>query len=56
MDKLLAAETDLVMIDVRTPGEFSELRATRAKNVPLDALRPKVLFESGDLRKDRRRI
>jgi rhodanese-related sulfurtransferase len=53
MDKLLAAETDLVMIDVRTPAEFSELRATRAKNVPLDALRPKVLFESGDLRKDR---
>ena len=53
MDKLLAAETDLVMIDVRTPAEFSELRATRAKNVPLDTLRPKVLFESGDLRKDR---
>jgi rhodanese-related sulfurtransferase len=53
MDKLLAAETDLVMIDVRTPAEFSELRTTRAKNVPLDTLRPKVLFESGDLRKDR---
>jgi len=53
MDKLLAAETDLVMIDVRAPAEFSELRATRAKNVPLDTLRPKVLFESGDLRKDR---
>jgi rhodanese-related sulfurtransferase len=53
MDKLLTTEPDLVMIDVRTPAEFSEVRATRAKNVPLDTVRPKVLFESGNLRKDR---
>jgi rhodanese-related sulfurtransferase len=28
----LDAEPDLVMIDVRTPAEFSEVHATRAKN------------------------
>ena len=53
MDKLLATEPDLVMIDVRTPAEFSAVRATRAKNVPLDSLRPKLLFESGTVKKDR---
>ena len=53
MNKLLSTEPDLVMIDVRTPAEFSEVHATRAKNLPLDTLRPKALFESGELRKDR---
>jgi rhodanese-related sulfurtransferase len=52
LGKLLTAEPDLVMIDVRTPAEFSEVRAMRAKNVPLNTLRPKVLVESGNLRKD----
>jgi rhodanese-related sulfurtransferase len=53
MNTLLATEPDLAMIDVRTPVEFSEVHATRAKNLPLDTLRPKALFESGELRKDR---
>jgi hypothetical protein len=38
MNELLDTEPDLVMIDVRTPAEFSEVHATRAKNLPLDTL------------------
>lgn len=53
MNKLLAAEPDLLMVDVRTPAEFSEVHATRAQNEPLDTLQPNALFESGRLRKDR---
>jgi rhodanese-related sulfurtransferase len=53
MNKLLAAEPDLLMVDVRTPAEFSEVHATRAQNEPLDKLQPKALFESGRLRDDR---
>jgi len=53
MNKLLTAEPDLFMVDVRTPLEFSEVHATKAQNEPLDALHPKALFESGKLRKDK---
>jgi rhodanese-related sulfurtransferase len=53
MNKLLIAEPDLFMVDVRTASEFSEVHAARAQNEPFGALHPKSLFESGKLRKDR---
>lgn len=36
----LAKQEDVDLIDVRTPVEFRELRATLARNVPLDSLKP----------------
>jgi rhodanese-related sulfurtransferase len=52
MNKLLIAEPDLFMVDVRTPLEFSEVHATKAHNEPLDSLHPKALFDSGKLGKE----
>lgn len=47
LDQLLAADPSLEVIDVRTPLEFGEVHATRARNLPLDTLKP------DDLPKDR---
>jgi len=53
MNKLLAAEPDLFLVDVRTPLEHAEVRVSPARNEPLAGLRPKVLLDSGQLPKDR---
>lgn len=53
MNKLLAAAPSLVLLDVRTPLEHAEVHVANARNEPLVGLRPKVLFDSGRLSKDR---
>ncbi len=53
MNKLLAAEPDLFLLDVRTPVEYAEVHVSQARNEPVDGLRPKALFDSGRLPKDR---
>jgi rhodanese-related sulfurtransferase len=53
MNKLLAAEPDLVLLDVRTPLEHAEVHVAHSFNEPLAGLRPKVLFDSRRLLKDR---
>ncbi len=34
------------LIDVRTPQEFAELHAARARNAPLDSFKPKAILKS----------
>lgn len=41
--KIKSGET-VELIDVRTPAEFESLRATFARNTPLEALKPKELM------------
>jgi rhodanese-related sulfurtransferase len=53
LNKLLAAEPDLVLLDVCTPLEHAEVHVAHSRNEPLVGLRPKVLFDSGRLSKDR---
>ena len=53
MNKLLGAEPDLVLLDVRTPLEHGEVHVLQSRNEPLVGLRPKMLFDSGRLSKDR---
>jgi rhodanese-related sulfurtransferase len=53
MNRLLAAEPDLVLLDVRTPLEHAEVHVAQARNEPLVGLRPKMLFDSGRLSRDR---
>lgn len=48
LQKLLAVEPQLPLLDVRTPVEFAEVHVPQARNVPLDELRPGSL----QLRKD----
>ena len=52
MNKLLAAEPDLFLLDVRTPVEFAEMHVSQARNEPVDGLRPQALFDAGRLPKD----
>lgn len=52
LHQLLQAQPDLPLLDVRTPVEFAEMHALPARNVPLDSLAPKELFDSGDLPKN----
>ncbi|HTR42137.1 MAG TPA: rhodanese-like domain-containing protein [Pseudomonadales bacterium] len=40
LQKLLAAQPQLPLFDVRTPVEFTEVHVPQAQNVPLDELRP----------------
>ena len=49
--RLNTGEAALVL-DVRTPVEFSEVHATAAVNVPLDRLEPEALVESGQARRE----
>src|ERR1700693_5239403 len=53
MNRLLAVEPDLVLLDVRTPLEHAEAHVVQARNEPLVGPRPKMLFYSGRLSKDR---
>ena len=38
LQKLLAAQPDVPLLDVRTPVEFSEVHVPQARNIPLDEL------------------
>jgi len=51
LNKLFAAAPGLPVLDVRTPVEYAEVHATGARNVPLDALQPAALYETGGLPK-----
>jgi rhodanese-related sulfurtransferase len=48
LQKLLATELRLPLLDVRTPVEFAEVHVPQARNIPLDELQPGAL----DLQKD----
>jgi len=52
LQKLLAAQPSLPLLDVRTPVEYVEVHVPQARNVPLDQLSPKALFDAGQLPKD----
>jgi rhodanese-related sulfurtransferase len=43
LQKLMAIEPRLSLLDVRTPMEFAEVHVPQARNVPLDELRPAAL-------------
>ena len=51
LQKLLAAQPGLPLLDVRTPVEYAEVHVPQARNVPLDQLSPKALFDAGQLSK-----
>jgi rhodanese-related sulfurtransferase len=46
LQKLLVAQPDLLLLDVRTPVEFAEVHVPQARNTPLNGLEPKALIES----------
>jgi len=52
LQKLLAAQPGLPLIDVRTPVEFAEVHVPSARNEPLDQFVPAQLFGPGGLAKD----
>jgi rhodanese-related sulfurtransferase len=51
LQALLAAQPNLPVLDVRTPVEYAEVHVPQARNVPLDTLAPRELFEAGNLPK-----
>ena len=51
LQKLLAAQPGLPLLDVRTSAEYLEVHVPQARNVPLDQLLPKALFDTGQLPK-----
>src|ERR1017187_7664263 len=51
LQKLLATHPGLPLLDVRTPVEYAEVHVPQARNVPLDKLSPKTLFDAGQLPK-----
>lgn len=51
LQKLLVAQPDLALLDVRTSVEYAELHVPQASNLPLDKLKPKVLYDTGRLPK-----
>ena len=51
LQKLLATQPGLPLLDVRTPAEYAEVHVPQARNVPLDQLSPKALFDAGQLPK-----
>lgn len=40
LQKLLAGQPQLPLLDVRTPDEFNEVHIPQARNIPLDQLQP----------------
>jgi rhodanese-related sulfurtransferase len=52
LQKLLAENSGLAVIDVRSPGEFSAVHVPQAQNLPLDTLDPQSLSASARLPKD----
>ena len=51
LQALLAAQPGLPLLDVRTPVEYAEMHVPQARNVPLDTLAPRELFDAGGLTK-----
>jgi rhodanese-related sulfurtransferase len=51
LQKLLAAQPGLPLLDVRTPVEYARVHVPQARNVPLDQLSPKALFDADQLPK-----
>jgi len=51
LQNLITTQPDLSLLDVRTPVEYAEVHVSHASSEPLDRLQPRVLFESGRLRK-----
>ena len=45
LQNLLAADSGLSVLDVRTPVEFAEVHVPRARNIPIDQLDPKDFLE-----------
>jgi rhodanese-related sulfurtransferase len=43
LQKILAAQPSVAVIDVRTPVEFAEVHVPQARSVPLDELKPGAL-------------
>ena len=52
LQKLLAVQPGLPVLDVRTPAEYAEVHVPQARNEPLDKLQPKALYAAGSLPKD----
>lgn len=50
LNQRLATDSDLLVIDVRTPAEFETVHVPAASNMPLGDLNPKALVASGKLR------
>jgi rhodanese-related sulfurtransferase len=44
LQKILAAQPDATVLDVRTPVEFAEVHVPQAQSIPLDELNPKSLL------------
>jgi rhodanese-related sulfurtransferase len=53
LNRRLERDESAVVIDVRTPVEFSEVHASKAINVPLDRLSPGELAARGYTQRDR---
>jgi sulfate transport system substrate-binding protein len=49
LQRLLAANPGLTLLDVRTPEEFLEAHIPQARNEPLDELKPEALLSRGVL-------
>jgi len=47
LQNLLKTQPNLPVLDVRTSLEFAEGHASQARNVPLDKLEPRQLFDQG---------
>jgi rhodanese-related sulfurtransferase len=43
LQKLMASEPQLPLLDVRTRAEFAEVHVPQARNIPLDELQPGAL-------------
>jgi rhodanese-related sulfurtransferase len=52
LQKLLATQPNLPLLDVRTPVEFAEVHLPQARSIPLDKINPKELAASGQIRED----
>ena len=48
LQKILAAQPDAPVIDVRTPVEFGEVHIPQARSIPLDELKPATIGLSKD--------
>jgi rhodanese-related sulfurtransferase len=49
LQKLIATQPGLCVLDVRTPAEFAEVHVPQACNEPLDRLQPKAFCAAKDL-------
>jgi len=52
LSNLLSSQPSTVLLDVRTPVEYAEIRVAQSRNIPLSALAPKSLVGAGSVRPD----